>query len=52
MYCWVLMMAEFFSSVNAFRDQMRLHIREELEADARTVRVPVSAIGKSAVRSS
>lgn len=31
MYCWVLMMAEFFNSVNAFRDSMRLHIREELE---------------------
>ena len=30
MYCWVLMMAEFFSAVNEFRDEMRLHIREEL----------------------
>ena len=29
MYCWVLMMAEFFTAVNEFRDQMRLHIREE-----------------------
>ena len=29
MYIWVLMMAEFFSAVNEFRDQMRLHIREE-----------------------
>jgi coproporphyrinogen III oxidase-like Fe-S oxidoreductase len=29
MYSWVLMMAEFFNSVNAFRDEMRLHIREE-----------------------
>lgn len=30
MYYWVLMMAEFFNAVNLFRDQMRLHIREEL----------------------
>jgi len=32
-YCWVLMMAEFFNSVNDFRDQMRLHIRAELAAE-------------------
>lgn len=31
MYCWVLMMAEFFNAVNAFRDEMRLNIRTELE---------------------
>ncbi|HEY6923513.1 MAG TPA: hypothetical protein VI653_08600, partial [Steroidobacteraceae bacterium] len=31
MYCWVLMMAEFFNAVNGFRDEMRLHIRSELE---------------------
>ena len=31
MYCWLLMMAEFFNAVNEFRDQMRLHIRAELE---------------------
>jgi coproporphyrinogen III oxidase-like Fe-S oxidoreductase len=30
MYYWILMMAEFFNAVNLFRDQMRLHIREEL----------------------
>ncbi len=29
MYCWVMMMAEFFCAVNEFRDEMRLHIREE-----------------------
>lgn len=29
MYCWVMMMAEFFGAVNEFRDEMRLHIREE-----------------------
>jgi menaquinone C8-methyltransferase len=31
MYCWMLMMAEFFNAVNEFRDQARLHIRAELE---------------------
>ncbi len=30
MYYWVLMMAEFFNSVNLFRDQMRRHIHQEL----------------------
>ncbi len=33
MYCWVLMMAEFFTAVNEFRDAMRLHIREESRTD-------------------
>jgi coproporphyrinogen III oxidase-like Fe-S oxidoreductase len=32
MYCWVLMMAEFFNSVNVVREQMRSHIRAELDA--------------------
>ena len=32
MYCWVLMMAEFFNAVNDVREQMREHIRAELEA--------------------
>lgn len=31
MYCWVLMMTEFFNAVNAFRDSMRLLIRDELD---------------------
>jgi coproporphyrinogen III oxidase-like Fe-S oxidoreductase len=31
MYCWILMMAEFFNAVNVFRDQMRQNIRVELE---------------------
>ncbi|HVW69939.1 MAG TPA: coproporphyrinogen III oxidase family protein [Steroidobacteraceae bacterium] len=45
MYCWVLMMAEFFNAVNAFRDEMRLHIRDELEgAAASEVAVPLSAV--------
>jgi hypothetical protein len=44
MYVWVLMMAEFFNSVNAFRDAMRLHIREELERGAvPEVRIPLAA---------
>jgi coproporphyrinogen III oxidase-like Fe-S oxidoreductase len=29
MYCWMLMMAEFFTAVDRVRDTMRLHIREE-----------------------
>jgi menaquinone C8-methyltransferase len=32
MYCWVLMMAEFFNAVNDVREQMREHIRAELDA--------------------
>jgi coproporphyrinogen III oxidase-like Fe-S oxidoreductase len=32
MYWWVLMMAEFFNSVNEVRAQMREHIRAEIEA--------------------
>jgi menaquinone C8-methyltransferase len=36
MYCWLLMMAEFFNAVNEFRDQMRLHIRAELAEPPRT----------------
>ncbi len=35
MYCWVLMMAEFFNTVNVLREQMRLNIRAELDACAR-----------------
>lgn len=32
MYYWVVMMREFFTGVNRFRDQMRLYIRRELGA--------------------
>jgi menaquinone C8-methyltransferase len=32
MYCWVLMMAEFFTAVNDVRAQMREHIHAELES--------------------
>ena len=31
MYCWILMMSEFFNAVNVFRDQMRRNFRAELE---------------------
>jgi hypothetical protein len=31
MYYWVLMMSEFFESVNRFRETMRARIRAELE---------------------
>lgn len=34
MYDWVLMMSAFFESVNAFREQMRLRIKAELEDHA------------------
>jgi menaquinone C8-methyltransferase len=50
MYCWVLMMAEFFNSVNSVREQMREHIRAELEAWNEDARVPVSAIGRAPAR--
>lgn len=49
MYCWVLMMAEFFNAVNAFREQMRQHIRAELDEWLRPeVAVPLDAIGRTA----
>jgi hypothetical protein len=45
MYCWVLMMAEFFTTVNAFRDEMRLHIRDELDTySVPEVAVPLTAL--------
>lgn len=50
MYCWVLMMAEFFNSVNAVREQMREHIRAELEAWNEEAKVPVAAIGRLPTR--
>ncbi|MGI9246100.1 MAG: coproporphyrinogen III oxidase family protein [Steroidobacteraceae bacterium] len=46
MYCWVLMMAEFFNSVNDVREQMREHIRAELDAWNEEARVPVAAVGR------
>jgi len=46
MYCWVLMMAEFFNAVNDVREQMREHIRAELDTWNEEAKVPVSAIGR------
>jgi coproporphyrinogen III oxidase-like Fe-S oxidoreductase len=46
MYCWVLMMAEFFNAVNDVREQMREHIRAELERWNEEARVPADAIGR------
>ena len=46
MYCWVLMMAEFFNSVNNVREQMREHIRTELDAWNEEARVPVESMGR------
>jgi coproporphyrinogen III oxidase-like Fe-S oxidoreductase len=43
MYWLMLMMSEFFESVNAYRDQMRLHVQAELEAAQRTALPPVIA---------
>ncbi|HSQ73704.1 MAG TPA: radical SAM protein, partial [Rubrivivax sp.] len=45
MYCWMLMMAEFFNAVNGVREQMREHIRAELETWNEEAAVPLSAIG-------
>jgi coproporphyrinogen III oxidase-like Fe-S oxidoreductase len=47
MYCWVLMMAEFFNSVNDVREHMREHIRAELDAWNEEARVPVESIGRA-----
>jgi hypothetical protein len=46
MCCWVLMMAEFFNSVNDVREQMRDHIRAELDAWNEEARVPLESIGR------
>ncbi len=47
MYCWMLMMAEFFNSVNDVRERMREHVRQELDAWNEEARVPVEAIGRA-----
>jgi len=47
MYCWMLMMAEFFNAVNDVRGQMREHIRAELEAWNHEATVSVASIGRS-----
>jgi coproporphyrinogen III oxidase-like Fe-S oxidoreductase len=46
MYCWVLMMAEFFNSVNEVREQMREHIRAELDAWNEEAGVRLESIGR------
>lgn len=48
MYCWVLMMAEFFNAVNDVRGQMREHIHAELDAWNDEVRIAVESIGRPA----
>ncbi|HET9820768.1 MAG TPA: coproporphyrinogen III oxidase family protein [Burkholderiaceae bacterium] len=48
MYCWVLMMAEFFNAVNDVREQMRGHIRAELERWNEEACIPPEAIGRPA----
>jgi hypothetical protein len=43
MYYWVVMMREFFTGVNRFREQMRLNIRRELASPpASTAAAPVT----------
>ncbi|MDP2005842.1 MAG: coproporphyrinogen III oxidase family protein [Rubrivivax sp.] len=46
MYCWMLMMAEFFNAVNDVRERMRGHVRQELDAWNEEARVPLAAIGR------
>jgi coproporphyrinogen III oxidase-like Fe-S oxidoreductase len=46
LYCWVLMMAEFFNAVNAVREHMRENIRAELDTWNEEATVPVSSIVK------
>jgi coproporphyrinogen III oxidase-like Fe-S oxidoreductase len=48
MYCWVLMMAEFFNAVNDVREQMRSHIRAELDTWNEEAKVPLSSLARSA----
>jgi coproporphyrinogen III oxidase-like Fe-S oxidoreductase len=40
MYYWVVMMREFFTGVNRFREQMRLNIRRELAAAPASAATP------------
>jgi len=44
MYCWVLMMSEFFNAVNDVREQMRGHIRAELDAWNEEATVPLDTV--------
>jgi coproporphyrinogen III oxidase-like Fe-S oxidoreductase len=49
MYCWLLMMAEFFNAVNDVRERMREHVRRELDTWNEEARVPLEAIGRGRV---
>jgi coproporphyrinogen III oxidase-like Fe-S oxidoreductase len=49
MYCWMLMMAEFFNAVNDVREQMREHIRAELEAWNQEASISIESIGRSSL---
>ncbi|MBD3647562.1 MAG: hypothetical protein HUJ31_08955 [Pseudomonadales bacterium] len=40
MYLWVVIMREFFTAVNRFRDQMRAHIRDEYESVVESIHIP------------
>jgi coproporphyrinogen III oxidase-like Fe-S oxidoreductase len=51
MYWLMLMMSEFFESVNVYRDAMRVHIHEELEA-AQRAGLPSVAAAEELVASS
>lgn len=50
MYCWMLMMAEFFNAVNDVRERMREHVHQELESwneeAPEAVSIPVADIGR------
>jgi coproporphyrinogen III oxidase-like Fe-S oxidoreductase len=48
MYLWVLMMSAFFESVNVFREQMRSHIRQELDLPDEDVEAPAAALERLA----
>lgn len=50
MYCWLLMMAEFFNAVNDVREQMREHIRAELEGWNEEAVIAVESIGRPSMR--
>jgi coproporphyrinogen III oxidase-like Fe-S oxidoreductase len=48
MFIWVRMMSAFFEAVDEFREQMRLHIHDELgDSTPAEYRVPVADIGRT-----
>ena len=50
MYWLMLMMAEFFESVNGYRDAMRAHVHEELEATGKPAAPLPSVSGLAACK--